>query len=48
MNENEMGPRVVANTQIKNQGHVTQDIPKDKHKKSTHTKFVSSKLREYG
>jgi len=40
MNENEVGPKVVVDTQIKNQGHARQDIPEDKRKKSTHTKFV--------
>jgi len=46
MNENEVGPKVGADMPIKNQGHVTQDLPEDKRRKSTRTKFVSSKLRE--
>jgi len=47
MNENEVGPKVGAEMPIKNQGHVTQDLPEDKCRKSTRTKFVSSKLREF-
>jgi len=47
MNENEVGPKVGADMPIKNQGHVTQDLPEDKRRKSTRIKFVSSKLREF-